>query len=297
MVVIRPTLPLDTPDVLEFCKRIWDGHDYVPYIWEDWLADPQGYMFTAEYAGHAVGFVRLTQLAPGQWWLEGFRVDPQHQDKKIGSRLHRYAIDWWLEHGEGVIRLWTNAKRVKVHHLCEQTGFVKTQERALYTAPAMQMPAIPAGSEAVFTSLAAAEISAATAFAVAATSLPLTGGMLDSGWRMATPAEGLFQQLLAWPDGRVLWWRARQGLIGVWENDENDDLLPMLALAACPAADLPALLLDFRRHAARNGYRRAGWNAVITPELEAILISTGFARADEHINFQFERRHPAHPIQ
>ena len=37
-VVIRPTLPSDTPDVLEFCKRIWDGHDYIPYVWDEWLA-------------------------------------------------------------------------------------------------------------------------------------------------------------------------------------------------------------------------------------------------------------------
>jgi GNAT superfamily N-acetyltransferase len=290
-VVIRPTLPSDTPDVLAFCKQIWGGHDYVPLVWEDWLADPQGYMFTATYAGHAVGFTRLARLAPGQWWLEGFRVAPQHQDKKIGSRLHHYAVNWWLEHGEGVIRLWTNAKRVKVHHLCEQTGFVKTQERAFYTASPL-LPGEGIGAREVFMPLTSPEIPAATDFALAATSLPLTGGMLDIGWRMATPAESGFQQLLDWPDSRVLWWRDRQGLIGIWENNEHDDLLPMLALAACKTEDLTVLLLDFRRYAAQNDYLRAGWNACLSPELEAVLISAGFARADEQVNYQFERMHP-----
>jgi hypothetical protein len=29
-------------DVIEFCKGIWDGEDYVPSVWEDWLQDPNG---------------------------------------------------------------------------------------------------------------------------------------------------------------------------------------------------------------------------------------------------------------
>jgi hypothetical protein len=50
-VVIRPALPLDREAVLEFCKFIWDGHDYIPDVWDDWMADPSGEMFVAEYAG------------------------------------------------------------------------------------------------------------------------------------------------------------------------------------------------------------------------------------------------------
>ena len=33
------------------------------------------------------------------------------------------------------MRLWTSSQRVKVHHLCEQDGFIKTIERAPYNAP------------------------------------------------------------------------------------------------------------------------------------------------------------------
>src|SRR5512143_2783104 len=89
-VVIRPALPADKESVLEFCKHIWDGEDYIAFVWDWWLADASGEMFVAEYAGNAVGLARLTHLAPGQWWLEGFRVDPQHLDKHIGSQLHNY---------------------------------------------------------------------------------------------------------------------------------------------------------------------------------------------------------------
>jgi GNAT superfamily N-acetyltransferase len=291
-VVIRPTLPSDTPDVLEFCKRIWDGHDYVPLVWEAWLADQQGAMFTAEYAGHAVGFTRLVRLAPGQWWLEGFRVDPQHQDKKIGSQLHKYAINWWLEHGEGVIRLWTNAKRVKVHHLCEQTGFAKTQERATYTCSPLPENA----SVTAFSPLAEENIPAALDFSLAASSLPVTGGLFDLGWRLADLGESLLRDLMKWPGSRLLWWRERQGLICTWEDDE-DGLYPLLALVACETDDLPALLLDFRRYAAEQGYHKVDWNAYLSPELDALLTAAGFARVDDEANFQFERIHPMRSVK
>ena len=40
VVVCRPALPRDTADVLEFSKFIWNGHDYVKYVWDEWLNDP-----------------------------------------------------------------------------------------------------------------------------------------------------------------------------------------------------------------------------------------------------------------
>ncbi len=295
VVTIRPTLPADTPDVLDFCKHIWGGHDYVSYVWEDWLADPRGYMFTATYAGHAIGFTRLVRLAPGQWWLEGFRVDPQHQDKKIGSRLHEYVVKWWLEHGDGVIRLWTSAKRVKVQHLCVQTGFVKTQARATYSCPPLPLGE---GLEVrAFSPLAEAEIPAALEFTLAAPSLPFTGGLFDLIWRMAVPAESLFHDLLAWPGGSLLWWRGRRGLIGAWEDDE-DGVYPLVALVDCELADFPALLTDFRRYAAEKSYHKIDWNAHLSPQMDAMLTAAGFVRVDdEDVNFQFERVHPTRPAK
>jgi hypothetical protein len=83
--VCRPALPLDKADVLEFTKFIWDGHDYIRYVWDDWLADPRGILAVVEYGGHAVGLGKVSYVAQGQWWLEGLRVDPRYQGLKIGS--------------------------------------------------------------------------------------------------------------------------------------------------------------------------------------------------------------------
>lgn len=128
VVVCRPALPRDKADVLEFTKFIWDGHDYVQYAWDEWLTDSNGILAVAEYGGHCVGLAKVSLSAPGQWWLHGFRVDPKFQGLKIGSHIHNYVDEWWLGHGDGVARLMTSSKSVKVHHLCEKLGYTKILE-------------------------------------------------------------------------------------------------------------------------------------------------------------------------
>jgi GNAT superfamily N-acetyltransferase len=288
-VVIRPTLPLDTPDVLEFCKYIWDGHDYIPYVWNDWLADPAGNLFTAEYGGHAVGIARVTHLAPQQWWFEGLRVNLEFHDKKIGSALHEYITEWWLANGDGIVRLWTNSKRVKVHHLCERLGFVHTQEVTFYAAAPLDEPVdsfSPANEN---------EIPEMTEFTLHSPSLSIAGGMMDMGWQPVVPNEETFRDTLSRGEGIFLWWHNRRGLVGLWEDDDEAALHPMLGLAACEGSDLSALLLDIRRLTARDGRHKIAWNACISPKLDAILLSAGFKRESDHSNYQFEKTHPTRP--
>lgn len=287
-VVIRPTLPSDTPDVLEFCKTIWDGNDYIPYVWSEWMADPTDLLFTAEFAGHAVGIVRVAQVAPGQWWFEGLRVNPEYHDKKIGSALHEYITEWWLENGGGTVRLWTNAKRVKVHHLCEKLGFVRTQERVIYSALPLDEP----GN--AFTPVAGEEISEAVAFSLASPALPFTGGLMDGGWRISVPHEMPLRKLLRSRGGRLLWWRDRQGLACLWE-DEDEIGLPMISLAVSAIADLPFMLQDLRRQAAREAKQKIAWNVTLAPELIACLASAGFSRESDDSNYQFEKIHLTRP--
>lgn len=291
VVVIRPALPADKPDVLEFCKGIWGGEDYIPLVWDTWMNDPAVGMYVAEYAGHAVGLACLTHLAPGQWWLEGLRVDPAHQGKKIASRLHERLVDDWLAHGDGVIRLWTGAERVKVHHLCQRLGFHKTQERSIYTA-------VPLDDEspAPFTPLTSDEdIPAAAAYLRTCPGLALAGGLIDLGWRMAEPNEATLRALLHWQHGRILWWRKREGLLCLWEDEDERGRYPMLALPTCAPAQLPDLLRDTRRYTAQIGAHKVSWNIALLPELLDALEAAGFTRAWDGCNFQFERSHPQRP--
>jgi GNAT superfamily N-acetyltransferase len=289
-IVIRPTLPADAPPILEFCKRIWDGHDYIPYVWDEWRKDPLGHLFTAEYAGQAVGVVRITHTAPGQWWFEGFRVDPAFQGQGIGSRLHEYIVNWWLAHGDGKVRLWTNSKRVKVHHLCERLGFKLKLSRTMYAAPALSEPL------AAFASVRPEETPSAVELALKVSSQTACGETMDISWQAVTPNESGLRELLTWPDGCVLWWRDRQGLLCLWNNDEYNPPCPAIALVASEIDDLPALLLDARRYAHQNGFGKIVINARIDPQMDAVLLAAGFAHESDDSNYEYEREHPRQPF-
>ena len=88
--------------------------------------------FRRNSAEAVVGIAKVSPVFPGQWWLHGLRVDPEFQGLKIGSHLHEYVNEWWLEHGDGTIRLLTSTKRVQVHHLCERTGYNRVGEIITY---------------------------------------------------------------------------------------------------------------------------------------------------------------------
>src|SRR5512142_2219201 len=113
-VLLRRAIARDKADVLEFTKLIWEGHDYIAYVWDDWFMDPHGFLVVAEYGGHAVGMGKLSRISEGQWWLEGLRVDTNYRGLKIGTRIHEYLQGWWEEHAGGAIRLMTSWERVEV---------------------------------------------------------------------------------------------------------------------------------------------------------------------------------------
>ena len=279
-VVIRPALPRDIADVAEFTKFIWDGHDYVGEVFPRWLADPQGQLLAAEYAGHCVGTAKVTLLAPGQWWLEGFRVDPKFQDMKIGSRLDASANEWWDEHGDGILRLLTNSKRVKVHHLSEARGFVKLGEVFGYeTGPLAE-------STEAFTPLKPEEVEEAIAFCQRVA----PNGRMDMGWRFVTPNADTLRA--AAETGNAFWWRDRAGFLSAWGDDDERGTSLTVGLAACAGAVLSTLLADFRRLASARGAAVVGWMGIVNEMVIQSLEAAGYKRTWENAGYLYERGCP-----
>lgn len=281
-VVCRPALPSDTEDVLEFTKFIWEGHDYIKYVWRDWLADSQGLLAAAIYGPHTVGIARATLISPGQWWLEGFRVDPKRQGLKIGSHLHEYLDRWWLEHGEGTMRLMTSSERLQVHHLAARTGYTKVGEVWAYRAPAADQ------SQHGFTVVATPDVAAALRFA--SEHLAGTHQLVDLGWRFATPDQAALSTLAV--AGRLFWWRGRAGLAGFWEDDEDGVRVRAISFAACGPDSLTPLLRDIPRLAAQGGYGSVLWLAPNEPEMQAAMTAAGFLSEWDHAGFLYEKHHP-----
>lgn len=294
-VLCRPARQTDTADVLELTSTIWDGNDYVPSVWAEWLADPDGTLAVAESQGRVLGLAKLTRLSERDWWLEGLRVHPEYQGRGIASQLHDYLVARWLEIGSGALRLGTNAERLPVHHMCQRSGFAKIAEFTWYIAPSLPgWGQHPGGSyeASIFKPLTVQEIPQATAFALKSPSLALSSGLMDLYWRWAAPAEAYLipevERRRAW------WWRERRGLLVVGEDEDREGAaFANIMLMACPLEELPACLEDYRRLSAGLGYSKAGWLAPLHPVLSSGLEAAGFERDWEKSLYLYEKTSPS----
>jgi GNAT superfamily N-acetyltransferase len=284
----------DLEDIREFCKTIWDGHDYVPDVMEDWLHDPRGIFAVAQHEGRAIACSKITWLTEGQWWLEGFRVDPDYQGRKVGSLIHHYVDRWWLEQGDGRLRLMTNSKNKSVHHLCENTGFQKLFEVRGYKAEPL------AGRVDGFTSAAFHDegLEDVIEFARTSPSLAISGCIVDFGWQCVNPLDkgalaGLFSGTSNMQN-HFFWWHADQGLLILWDDSdpEEGEQTMGIGVLACRLEDMSALLMDIRHLAAVQRKTSVFWLAPVHTQVEGALKQAGFVSEWDSTAYVFEKKHP-----
>jgi GNAT superfamily N-acetyltransferase len=284
-VVCRPALPFDTPGVLALTAKIWDGHDYIPQVWDAWLADATLLTVVAEYGGCVAGLYCLAHQGPGEWWLQGLRVDPDFQGRGIASHLHDYLMAYWQRSCDGVIRLGTSTKRLPVHHLCQRSGFNKVGAFRLFSSPA-------AGGMHAFSRVTEADLPLAAAVARHNPLSELCHGLMDLGWEWADPTQERVADVVR--QGRAYWWRkdtASQGLLLLGEDDEGPVLFPVIRLCACPLDVLADLLGEFPVLAAALGYPRAAWVVPSQPRLVTAVQEAGFMQQWEHELFLYAKKH------
>lgn len=203
-VLCRPAFARDRQPVMEFLPAIWEGEDYVPVVWDRWLKGEPGLLAVAERGGEIVGQGHMLDMGGGEWWLEGLRVRPDQQGEGLGSHLHDYFVDRWLETDGSVVRLATHLDRVAVRKMCERTGFAPLADFAHTEAVAAPSSGadgelLPAsvGLEEAVQRLSASDLASAMA------------GLGDFGWRFAEltaerVASSEHLQLLQRPeDGRL----------------------------------------------------------------------------------------------
>lgn len=99
--------PADRDRVEEMTRDIWGGHDYIPEVFDEWVADATAAFQAVEVDGVVVGLHRLRPYAPGLIWYEGLRVATSHQHQGIARAMLNSAIVEVREQGYAEIRLAT----------------------------------------------------------------------------------------------------------------------------------------------------------------------------------------------
>jgi GNAT superfamily N-acetyltransferase len=280
-VVCRPALPKDTADMLMLTSHIWDGHDYLPEVWADWLADPDGFLAVAEYGGQVVGIYMLERFGQLEWYLAGLRVHPEMEGKGIASHLHEYVLDYWQkQHWSGLIRLATLNPKVKT--LCDRTGFHQIGEFTAFVAPVLPEPVDS------FSLLAENQVDSALEMALHSPIFDWQNRVFGHGWWWSDPQAVYIEDAIK--ESRAWSWRGETGVLVICVEVEGDRSTPVIEVVGCAQAELPALLLDYRRLAAQQGYMQAGWVASLIPELHPILTTAGFIRDWDEAVSLYERR-------
>jgi GNAT superfamily N-acetyltransferase len=282
-IVCRPALPKDTFEVIKFTQEIWEGEDYVPHVWENWLKDFQSFLAIAEYSGHVVGIGRITQLSSEEWWLEGLRVHPQYQGRGIASHIHHYILDYWERNLGCTVRLGTASTRYQVHHLCKQNRFTKITEFTLYKASTLNQEIT------AYTPMIPDDVSEALELILESPFNQINQGLMDHGWKWSRLSALYLRKAIT--QNKAWWWRGRQGLVIYRDESEGKRRYPLIQLLACPWESLEDCLLDYRRKGAVSGHESVGWLAPLHSELHLVLTAAGFERTWDDSLIIFEKKH------
>jgi GNAT superfamily N-acetyltransferase len=139
-LLVRPMTLADKPAMLRISARIWEGNDYVPLFFDRWVKE--GGFWAGELRGRLVGYGKATELAPGEVWLEGLRVDPDCRKRGVGKELSRQVVCQTLERRPASLRLATADVNHESIHIIETVMRFKryTQYRFFVGAPGKPRP-------------------------------------------------------------------------------------------------------------------------------------------------------------
>ncbi|MBA3307625.1 MAG: GNAT family N-acetyltransferase [Chloroflexi bacterium] len=153
-ITVRRARADDKEAVLSFATRTWDGSDYIPDVWERWLAATDGVLLVATAGGaastavggrrpvdadgapleaaRAVAVARLTMLSRDEAWLEGIRVDPRVRGMGVATDFQVAELRWAAAHGVRVVRYATGPDNEGSHRLGARHGFALLGEWRWY---------------------------------------------------------------------------------------------------------------------------------------------------------------------
>ncbi len=134
---IRPARPEDREAVVAMVATVWGGTDYVPEVWDDWLADQSGPLLVGERGGLLVALAKLTGLGEGEDWFEGLRIAPEQRGRGLARAVLRHCTELSRERGMRVLRFTSNILNPTMHRLADDLGFSLCYIAPWYNATAL----------------------------------------------------------------------------------------------------------------------------------------------------------------
>lgn len=285
---MRAARPEDRAAVAQLCSFIWEGEDYIPEVFDDWIVDPRGQFTVACKERQLVALSKLTEVAQDEWWLEGLRVHPDYRGRGVARRLHEYAVALADRMAHGVIRFATSGSNRPVHALAARSGFHLVSRHYVAQADSLSKRACHG-----FQVAREDELRELENWLTGSANLTAVGGLIEERWSWSA----LLPQLEALVNaGRVVSWaegeKSRAGLAVFSQGDAEGETRFWVNYADAAPALLATLWHQLRALAAERGAESLRAKPLATPAIAEALTAAGWGLEPDHTMWVFARPLP-----
>ena len=179
---VRRAREEDREAVLAFCSQTWEWGDYIEYVWDEWLHDPQSALFVATRDGQPVGIANIRMLNATEAWLQGMRVDPAFRGQGIAGALYKAQITEALRRKAHTARLITEASNTAAIRLIERSFMRRVSAFAPFHAEPVTAPAKRQYGMETPTRATSADIDDIIDYLNVSNIFPAVGGLYNQGF-------------------------------------------------------------------------------------------------------------------
>ena len=103
---VRPAVKSDYEAVVELSQGIYDGLDYLPVVFHEWLTQPKRVLFVAEMEGEIIGAESMFFIDEGETAIGGaWRIHPRYRGRRLGSKMTGLILECVKQHYPKVFQL------------------------------------------------------------------------------------------------------------------------------------------------------------------------------------------------
>ena len=194
---IRLARPEDREAVLAFCTDTWEWGDYIEYVWDEWLHDPQGALFVATNDSRPVGVAHMRMLNTREAWFEGLRVDPAFRQQGIASALYDAQLKEAIRRGATTARLITESTNDGAIRLLERASMRRVGAYAPFRAMPVTTPSKREYGLEKPTLATAVDLDDIIAYLNASNIMPSVGGLYYQGFTAHSITSELLTEKVA----------------------------------------------------------------------------------------------------
>jgi len=249
-LVVRKARLSDRAAILELSSRIWGGTDYLPLVWDKWLADKNGTLLTVTLGGRPVGVSKVTLLGPREVWLEGLRLDPALHGQGLSRQINRGTFRAAMKFNPRSIRYATGTGNAASRRLAERRGFWLVARGRWMFGPALKGVALRGRAARPN------ELQAVWDFVRASECLRLMSGLHGVGWRFPELTRRRVKAAIAAGRALVLPSRGPVRAVAIYDIAGIDGDV-CLGFVDGPDRMIAALARDMRKVAGRLGHKEA----------------------------------------